>query len=110
METTTSEVQIIEVKDRELSGPGAMRLLQEWDSLLRLAPRLTIVDLSRVRFIDSLAVSCLLRLARQATGRSRLVLVGLSRYARTVAEVTHLDEIVEIAEDVAAAKALAAAA
>ncbi|MCG5054376.1 MAG: STAS domain-containing protein [Myxococcales bacterium] len=104
-----ARTQIVKVEDRELNAAVALKLLSRCEPLVTAPNTVVIVDLGNVRFIDSLAVSCLVRLAKKLTDSSRLFLVGLSRYARTVANVTHLDEVVEICETTEQAVSRAAA-
>jgi anti-sigma B factor antagonist len=66
-----------------------------------------IIDLSAVEFMDSSALSGLVRtLKRTMTHQGSIVLANASSAARIILELTRLDEVFGRAESVAAARAL----
>lgn len=68
-----------------------------------------IVDLRRVSFVDSVALSRFVVAARQheAAG-SRVILAGARGPVRRVLAITHLDDVLPYADDVEGARAIVA--
>ena len=64
------------------------------------------VDLSKIRAIDSVALGALVVLLRRVKqNQGRLALVGLSGHAMKVLQVTGLEKVFDLFDDVAAAMA-----
>ena len=95
------------VEQSDLSAEITDALLEQLRrSVQANAQPLLIVDLARVKFIDSVALGALvvlLRRAKQSGGR--LALAGLGGHARNVLQVTGLERVFELFADVPAALA-----
>lgn len=56
-----------------------------------------VIDLSRTRYIDSSALSCLIRIAKRRNGRaSRIVLADPQPHIRRVLEIANLDHVFDL--------------
>ena len=101
----TEEATIASVEQPEFASDVIDFLLAEFRRRLDAGgPAGLVLDLSRVRFIDSVSLGALvvlLRRVKQANGR--LALVGLSGHAMKVLQVTGLEKVFELFEEVSAA-------
>lgn len=98
--TTVATVQLSELTS------GMMDFLQEQlGGLAQQGPPAPLaLELSKVKFIDSIAMGALVVLLRRVKGGGgRLALVGLSGHCLNVMEVTGLHKVFEMYDDVASA-------
>lgn len=89
-------IELVKIEQRTLNAEAVLRLMGRCEPLVSRTSTVIILDLTNVRFMDSLAVSGIICLAKKLDNSSRLILVVLSRYARSVADATHLEDVVEI--------------
>ena len=83
-----------------VDNSGDMR--KTLSNVLRSKPRTLIVDVSKVSYIDSSGIATLLEALRTARKQStRIVLRGVQGQMRYFLEVSRLDQLFEIEEQVA---------
>ena len=67
-------------------------------------PALLVVDMAKVKFVDSVGLGSMVVLLRRVKGtQGRLALTGLGGHSRRVLQVTGLDKVFELHEDVPSA-------
>ncbi len=89
-ELTSSVIESLQEEMAEATGPGERAQL--------------VLELSKVKFIDSVALGALVVLLRRLKeGNGRLALVGLSGHCLNVMQVTGMDRVFDLHGDVASA-------
>ena len=92
------DVAVVVVLDSELNSNNAPEFKRVVVPVLETNTKL-VIDLSRLRFIDSSGIGVLLFCLQQMTAKKgNLKLCGLSKRVREVVELVRMDRIVDIAE------------
>jgi anti-sigma B factor antagonist len=101
----TGEVTIARVHLSELTSQLADAMLAQFAQMVQAGqPARLVVDLSSVKFIDSIALGTLVVLLRRVKqDEGRLVLAGLGGHALRVLQVTGLEKIFDLRRDVPSA-------
>ena len=89
----------------ELTVGTIQTLRKEMDSTIAAGdPARLVIDVSQVKFIDSVALGAMVVLLRQIKAAAgRMALVGLSGHCLNVMKVTCMDRIFELYDDVPSA-------
>lgn len=104
-ERRVGDILIATVESSELTSGAADTLLERLRELMAAGQAAKLVlDLSNVKFIDSVALGSLVVLLRRVKeAQGRLALSGLTGHCRRVMEVTGLQRVFELHPDVPAA-------
>jgi anti-anti-sigma factor len=102
------ELCIIRFKGRIASGADPDYLERKLDEIRRIEPSNVLADLREVASIGSMGLGFLVRVFKVVTNcpSGRFVAVGLNPGVRKAFRVTRLDEVIPIASDLEAGKAL----
>ena len=104
-EESIGDVRVVTVRTAELSAAVAKGFVARVQLSFPSGGSVRVVlDLSSVKFMDSVALGSLVVLLRRVKERGgRMVLVGLSGHCRNVMDVTGLGRVFEQCPDVASA-------
>lgn len=104
-EQRLGDLRVLVVQAVELTPNVADALLSKQQESLAAGESIKLVlDLSEVKFIDSVALGTLVVLLRRIKeGKGRLAMAGLGGHCLRVMQVTGLEKVFELYEDVAAA-------
>ena len=104
-ERRVGDLRVITVQSAELTSALADKLLSTLrESMSAEAEIKLVLDLSNVKFIDSVALGTLVVLLRRIKeARGRLALAGLAGHCLRVMQVTGMEKVFELYGDVAAA-------
>lgn len=101
MEFSNATVRTLTPTESELAGVGFPPLLEDAQRAFAAGATTLLIDLHRVSKLDARGADTLVRLARRAPERARLVLLGPTPSARLILRALRLEAIFEIHEDVA---------
>lgn len=104
-EQRLGDLRVVAVQAVELIPDVADALLLKQQESLAAGESIKLVlDLSEVKFIDSVALGTLVVLLRRIKeGKGRLAMAGLGGHSLRVMQVTGLEKVFELYEDVASA-------
>lgn len=104
-EQRLGDLRVLVVQAVELTPDVADALLLKQQESLAAGESIKLVlDLAEVKFIDSVALGTLVVLLRRIKeGKGRLAMAGLGGHCLRVMQVTGLEKVFELYEDVAAA-------
>jgi anti-anti-sigma factor len=91
-----ADVHHVVIAESLLDADATRTFWRAMEAAFAAGARAVVIDLSRVTFLDSLAISTLVASTRSAPLDTRIALAGLSSYAQKVARVTHLHELFAI--------------
>ena len=100
-----SDAIIVRIQVKDLDEVHIAAVKSELEPVTAKSTGLPIIlDMSNVKFVPSLTLGVLVKLASEFKGRGqRLVLVSMQPMVRQVFALTRLDKIFEIAPDISAA-------
>lgn len=100
MECLSTNQHIIFQPQSRLDEAGGKVLMQQLISLIQEHHRLWIIDMSDVSFIDSAGLGILVNVLKSARSQDRkLVLCNLSATAKLILEITQLDRVFEVFDE-----------
>lgn len=106
LETRTRRgITIIEVGDERIDAAGAIRFKDAMRAAMQCEPDHVVLDLSRVRFVDSSGLGAIVAAMKQMGSDRRLDLAGLTPDVDKVFRLTRMDTVFTIHDDIAAATA-----
>jgi anti-sigma B factor antagonist len=92
----TGDVAVVEIPVEELDASNAAELKRDIGPVLE-ANKKVVLDLSRLRFVDSSGLGAMLSCLRQLTGRGGdLRLAGMSKPVRALFELVRMHRIFDI--------------
>lgn len=105
MELTTQDQQdtrIVTVMETRIDAAVAIQFKDRMRDLVTGAPGRVVLDLSRVKFIDSSGLGAVVASMKQAGSPARFELAGLTRNVAKVFALTRMDRVFTIHPSVAA--------
>jgi anti-sigma B factor antagonist len=100
----SGDVVIVHAAPARLMHPSLSEFSSSVKTQLGSGERKVVIDLSRVEYLDSAAIGCLMDLYRQATSAgASLKLAGLQRRVETMLTLVGANQFMEIYPDAAAA-------
>jgi anti-anti-sigma factor len=109
MNLTTTHVQgvaVLRLDEPRLTYPMLSEFAQAAVQLIGTGTRRMLIDLSRVNYVDSAAIGCLMDLYRQATAAgASLKLSGVQQRVQTMLTMTGVQNFLEVHGDEASALA-----
>jgi anti-anti-sigma factor len=109
MNVTTSQVSgisIVRIDEMRLTYPLLADFVNAITALVAAGDKKIVVDLSRVNYVDSATIGCLMDLYRQATAAGgSLKLSGLQKRVETMVTMTGAHNFLEVHADEASALA-----
>ncbi len=95
----TSQHIVIQPQSR-LDGRGGQAFMQQLTSVIQEHHQLWIIDMTHVSFIDSAGLGVLVNALKSARNQGRqLVLCNVSATAKLILEITQLDRVFEIFDE-----------
>ena len=91
----------------ELDVATAPRFRARLDRALDAGVREIVIDLSRVTFVDSIALAAVMAARQRLMPDGRLALVACTPFVRLILEASGLDGVLDVFPDCASAKAFA---
>ena len=100
----SGDVVIVHAAPARLMHPSLSEFSSSVKALLSGGERKVVIDLSKVEYLDSAAIGCLMDLYRQATNAgATLKLAGVQRRVETMLTLVGANQFMEIYPDAAAA-------
>lgn len=94
----------IAVRSPKLEATLARALLKDVETAFAKGADRIVIDLSLVKYIDSLGVAALVACLRYAPTDGAIALASLGPYVHTVAQITHLADVFSIYTTASAAE------
>lgn len=93
---STGKVEVVRVQTRRLDGSTCLTIRPLLSAAWRRGVQTVVIDMSEVRFIDSLGISALISEQRRRPQGTRIVVSSLGDFVRDVFEVTQLYELFDV--------------
>jgi anti-anti-sigma factor len=102
----TNDVAIVRLDEARLMYPLLADFAGAVTGLLDGGDRKVLLDFSKVTYVDSATIGCLMDLYRQASGKGgALKLAGVQKRVETMLTMTNTQKIIEVHPDAASALA-----
>jgi anti-anti-sigma factor len=100
MECLNASQHIVIQPQSRLDGPGGQVLMQQLKGLIQDHHQLWIIDMTHVSFIDSAGLGVLVNALKSARNQGcQLVLCNLSATVKLILEITQLDRVFEVFDE-----------
>jgi anti-sigma B factor antagonist len=93
---STGKVEVVKVPIRRLDGSTCLTIRPLLSAAWRRGAQTVVIDMTEVRFIDSLGISALISEQRRRPQGTKIVVSSLGDFVRDVFEVTQLYELFDV--------------